>query len=117
MNDRYLDEIISRVERELSEQCLPEPDFFLSVAERAGRPRRHHALWTWTAAAVAFVIATGSVLFLTGRRGEVVAPVNNATYVEIVRLTDERIDRAEQSSSELRESIDQMLPFPETKYQ
>lgn len=116
MDDKYFDNLIRRAEKETWAAQCPSDDFFLSIAADAMRRRRRRVFSpARLVAGLALGLITIGCLFLlwpTRKSAEVSS--YNLTYVETVKNSEERIERFEESNAELRESIDRILPFPET---
>ena len=115
MDDKYIDNLIRRAEKERWEAQCPSDDFFLSIASAAMRRRRRVFSPARLVAGLALgLITLGCLFLLWPTRKSVEVSSYNLTYVETVKNSEERIERFEESNTQLRASIDRIFPFPET---
>lgn len=117
MDDKYIDNLIRRAEKERWDAQCPSDDFSLSIASEGMRRRRRRAVFSsarLVAGLALGLITVGCLLLLWPTRKTAEVTSYNITYVETVKNSEDRIERFEESNAELRASIDRILPFPET---
>ena len=119
MDDKYLDNLITKAYHSKYDPAIPSEAFFTSIATRAIMKRRMR-IFTRIAAAACIVLAgAGSLWFLNLRdNGAASAPSSyNHVYLESVSNVQQRIERLSAAQDEIRTSIDQQFPFSYTTAQ
>lgn len=114
MDDRHIDELITKALHSRIDTEIPPDGFFEAVATRFTSRRRHVLTVARIAASVGLVLTvTASLLFLTlsGKSTPTAEVSHNSEYLEGVRNVQDRIDRISDTQNELRASIDQEFPF------
>lgn len=113
MDDKYLDDLITKAYHSKYDPEIPSEAFFTAIATQAIMKRRRR-IFTRVAAATCIVFAgVGSLWFFSFRDNDSTSVTTsyNYVYLESVNNVQERIERLSAAQDEIRTSIDQQFPF------
>lgn len=119
MDDKYLDNLITKAYHSKYDPEIPSEAFFASIATRAIKQRRMRIVTRVAAAACIVIAGAGSLWFFSFRDtgSTSVTTSYNYVYLESVSNVQERIERLSATQDEIRTSIDQQFPFLYTTVQ
>ena len=118
MDDKHIDELISRACHSRLDAEIPPEEFFEALATRFPTRRHRRLLTPFRIAASVGLLLAGAASLLFLKQSHDPAPTSalshNSIYLESVSNVQDRIERSSETHDRLRASIDREFPFFQT---
>lgn len=113
MDDKYLDELITKVYHNKFDHEIPTEEFLIAIANRAITRRHIRIAWRVTGCACICALAIVSIwlLSLNDDKASYATTVHNSLYLESVSHAEKRIESLNATQNNIRSSIEQEFPF------